>query len=377
MKQLLCVVLISLIYAFSSANSLNQKLFKAVKKENVEEITLLIHNGANVNALNNKGYSPFHLAVLENNVEIIKLLVEAGGDLNYKCKTYCNTTLLCIAAINQAHESAAFLLAKGIDVNGVSEQCMSPLMYATHWDDIKMMNILLEHNANINQLDNEGKNALFYVTSKPAFGILYESGIDLQIIDKNGYSALISLWSQKFDYINEVLCTLFYEGAIFHTPEENHSLYLRNNFIKPEKFKDSLLIVDYIDELNLFLEEKNCKERFYKQSRFGINLVGSNKLSDEFDNVLIVGLPYYDKPKDDEPFKGFVNKNYQSLQGKKEYWAQIKYKGSMYYAKEASSGYLILSSEHCGNIKFFNLLLTNPETGKNIRIYGPNHCMKD
>lgn len=61
-----------------------QPLHEAVLHENVETVKALIQQGADVNAKSNKGdrATPLYFAVLMNNINMVKILLDAGADPN-------------------------------------------------------------------------------------------------------------------------------------------------------------------------------------------------------------------------------------------------------------------------------------------------------
>lgn len=58
-------------------------LHLAVQIDNPEVVAALIAKGANVNAINERGVSPLHLAIIKNQPEeVIKVLLDNGADYN-------------------------------------------------------------------------------------------------------------------------------------------------------------------------------------------------------------------------------------------------------------------------------------------------------
>ena len=58
---------------------LDTELIMACQEGDVEKVKELIKKGANVNAKNRFGGTPLHAAVISNNVEVVKILIENGG----------------------------------------------------------------------------------------------------------------------------------------------------------------------------------------------------------------------------------------------------------------------------------------------------------
>ena len=56
-------------------------LHSAVMNGHIEIARLLLQNGADVNAKDNDGYTPLHWAAFQGHIDILHLLVENGADL--------------------------------------------------------------------------------------------------------------------------------------------------------------------------------------------------------------------------------------------------------------------------------------------------------
>ncbi len=60
----------------------NEALCRSVEFGDIDNIQLLWNLGANINALNQDGYTPFHLAVRLGDIEMMQLLLSLGADVN-------------------------------------------------------------------------------------------------------------------------------------------------------------------------------------------------------------------------------------------------------------------------------------------------------
>ncbi|MCD4783719.1 MAG: ankyrin repeat domain-containing protein [Candidatus Eremiobacteraeota bacterium] len=90
-------------------------LYVAISWGEIEMVKLLIDNGADVNA-KNKGITPLHGAAIGGKTDSVMLLIDNGADVNAKDKKYGSTPLYD-AAINSNLEIAKILLDNGANVN--------------------------------------------------------------------------------------------------------------------------------------------------------------------------------------------------------------------------------------------------------------------
>lgn len=96
------------------------KLFAAIRLNDVEAVENLIREGVDVNECDPRdilgaGNSPLHDAANNGNIKIVSLLVTAGAEINAQCD-YGWTPLL--RACNAGHTDVAkFLITSGAEVN--------------------------------------------------------------------------------------------------------------------------------------------------------------------------------------------------------------------------------------------------------------------
>ena len=95
------------------------KYFQAIVDGNVDEIKNLLSNpdtAGEVTTVSEDGKSPLYIATTKNNVEIMKLLIEGGADINRT--SYDGITPLGIASQMGHLDAVKFLLeCPGIDLN--------------------------------------------------------------------------------------------------------------------------------------------------------------------------------------------------------------------------------------------------------------------
>ena len=135
----------------------------------------LIDNNAAVNASDAEGCTPLHGAAMLGHIEIIRLLIARGADVNimgvdtgsaldcalmYKqneCATYLKglgvrnnaSETIFIAAQTGNVEAVTQHLESGVDVNGKCPLGNTPLGWAVNNGDIKLFDFLISKNADI------------------------------------------------------------------------------------------------------------------------------------------------------------------------------------------------------------------------------------
>lgn len=143
--------------------------------------------------LNKKGpdkKTPLHIACLNGNVEIVKLLVEAGADVKVK---YHGQTPFALACMKGDMETVKYFIHKGEDVNEVMVRKEMPLHLISGSGNKEIMEYILERVNNINAVTSWKYSALHYAVEGDNVAgakVLIDKGLDLEIVDKYKRSAL-------------------------------------------------------------------------------------------------------------------------------------------------------------------------------------------
>lgn len=61
---------------------INEALINATLNEKMNDIQFLLESGANINTKTENGYTPLHIAVYKNNIELVELLLSNGANTN-------------------------------------------------------------------------------------------------------------------------------------------------------------------------------------------------------------------------------------------------------------------------------------------------------
>lgn len=189
-------------------------LISAIQRRNIEMTRLLIEAGAEVNVKDDAGYTPLLMAIEKGHGEIVKTLLQKGADiyqkrdewgpLMYGVKTgnleiikllleqgadieqraeIDGVTPLIIAAREENMEVIEFLLEAGADIENGGLYGNTPLIEAADSGKITLIRYLVEQGAKINTRNELGRTALMEAASK---GKLYSVKILLKLGAKIG-----------------------------------------------------------------------------------------------------------------------------------------------------------------------------------------------
>ena len=121
MKQLL-ITIAALVLVGCGPSAPDISIHEAVNWCNIEAVRQHIAAGTDVNAKDNRGSAPLHIAARDGHKRIAELLIANGADVN--AKSEFGTTPLHSAGTK---EVAELFIAKGADVNAMSNKDETPL----------------------------------------------------------------------------------------------------------------------------------------------------------------------------------------------------------------------------------------------------------
>ena len=228
----------------------NEALFEAVKKADLEQVKLLIAEGADLNAkwmdIYNKNEeeistwravsTPLYYAVDANNMDLVKLLVEAGADVNagawpplcgavdknntaiaeYLIDHGANVNAYPVdegwgplqetTAISNGVEMAKLLLARGADINSKGYPVLNSAVYKKRRD---LCEFLIQRGADVNAKDMWGQTSLYLAIrndDSDITDILIANGADINAKDDRGQTVLhVILDVRNYDYTHSLL----------------------------------------------------------------------------------------------------------------------------------------------------------------------------
>lgn len=169
-------------------------LCKAVMAEDVEIVKYLVKKKAKLEVLGTLYGSPLHIACQRALMDIIKVLVEAGADVNDVQQTIMGNPLQAAARCWYARKEEniqdrmiRYLIEEGkADVKIIGGWQGCALNAVCGWATAEMVKLLLEKGAKVDVADSQGRVAMHYaaVQSLEHFQPIISAGADIEVKDK-------------------------------------------------------------------------------------------------------------------------------------------------------------------------------------------------
>lgn len=181
-------------YSIKEKNgAINPKLIiNTVKSRNIEDIKMLIKNGADINSHEKHESSALHWAVLWGMTDVVKLLVENGAKINER-NYYDESSILLTALNGKKTEIVLYLIEKGADLNFADSKSYKILHKAVEKNYVDIVRSLLKHGYDVNKRDAHQETALFDAIDKnftECVNILIENSAEINICNTNGETPL-------------------------------------------------------------------------------------------------------------------------------------------------------------------------------------------
>jgi len=191
----------------------------------------LVPKGSHVNAVDfNTGNSALLNAVMYRDISAVRVLLDAGADINLKNKK--GSTALHIALANHSTAIAKLLIFYNADVNAVNDNGFTAAMYAIANYNTELTKLLIKKGANLKYINKFGLQAIDYIekdVDSDFYNLVYlntltanelylanyfeflenkisENLIDINAVDANGRSVLFyALKDRNLDMIKYFL----------------------------------------------------------------------------------------------------------------------------------------------------------------------------
>ncbi len=158
----------------------------------------LLKAGADINARNfsknlargHTGETPLHIATLADNLEVVKVLCEAGADVNSRDKLGETPLYECLP-YPSSRKVSEVLLEYGADINSVDHEGKTVLMACGNTlNNASIVNWLIKMDIDYSLKCNSGGNLLWYVYKDSLMGRrMVRSGKDEFCVPNNAYVA--------------------------------------------------------------------------------------------------------------------------------------------------------------------------------------------
>ncbi|UCD27444.1 MAG: ankyrin repeat domain-containing protein [Planctomycetota bacterium] len=237
-------------------------LHKAVHNGHIEIVKLLISQGADVNAGDAEGDTPLHYAVSNGYYEIARHLVLKGADVNAKNRSFSETPLHVTTYFNYIN-IIKLLVSYGADVNALNKNNAIPLHHAAEIGTLNIVKYLVSKGKKINHKDIDGKTALHEAIGRNHVDVVKElvyQGANVNLQDKYGTTPLhLATHTNK----DEIVKYLISQRADVNTTGACFSGYLplENDFgctpIHSAAANGNLEIVKYLSSHGADLNVKN------------------------------------------------------------------------------------------------------------------------
>ncbi|XP_008144268.3 2-5A-dependent ribonuclease [Eptesicus fuscus] len=187
-----------------SSGDNNHLLIKAVKEDDMELVKQLLEGGADVNFQEEEwGWSPLHNAVQMNNEDMVDLLLRYGANPCLRKRN--GTTPFIVAGIVGNVRLLKLFLSKGADINERDLHGFTAFMEAAVYGKVEALRFLYENGAEVNlgrktmedqeRLKKGGATALMDAAKNGRVDVLRilleEMGADVKARDNMGRNALI------------------------------------------------------------------------------------------------------------------------------------------------------------------------------------------
>ena len=174
-------------------NGAPNDLARAIKYGVTDQVEYLLSKSKNIDALDSNGDTALTLAIKENNVNLVKMIINKGANINIISfiNNYSDEySPLMIASKNGNKEIVNLLIKNGANVNLLNSSSMSALMATTYDrhlitpEQIEVMKILIDAGANPNLSIIENETTLDRVWGNDiASKLLINNGADVNGIE--------------------------------------------------------------------------------------------------------------------------------------------------------------------------------------------------
>lgn len=233
-------------------------LINAIQENNYEEVERLLIAGEDVNQLTDRAGTPIMIALEQQYIDIVKLLIKYKANLN--CRDVDGMTVLAHGFMYNDYSVCKLLLESGCKVNnheGLSDLRHS-MMYGFN-ESYELTNLLIEHGAVANEKqDDAGWTAVIEAVEwGNALGLraLMEHGADMCVTGSKGRDAFmyafLSIESNDENRIKVVQELLNFGADIYTKDNDGKTIF---------DYEDEIIHKELLSFIKDYVENEKLKE---------------------------------------------------------------------------------------------------------------------
>jgi hypothetical protein len=169
-----------------------EPLLAAVLKEDIDEVKGLLARGADVNVVDgNLNETALSQAVLRGNRELVKILLDAGAEVNEKNSS--GLTALMYVGSDTSVEVVRDMIAAGAKVDLKDEEGKNALHHAASDTGTEALQALIDAGASVDATDESGRTALMLAAqngNEDNVAVLVKAGATVNLRDEDDKTAL-------------------------------------------------------------------------------------------------------------------------------------------------------------------------------------------
>ncbi len=173
-------------------------LFDALEEGKMEIVRLLVESGANINTPGREVVgrfdslgTPLNYAVGKGDISLVRYFIKHGANINFHGNA--SNSPLHVAAGDGRFKIAQLLISQGARVNAKAWENLSPLHGAARWNHPKLAKLLIKNGADVNAQDDDGKTPLHDVAEgghRKIAKLLIQKGAKVNIKNEHGKTPL-------------------------------------------------------------------------------------------------------------------------------------------------------------------------------------------
>jgi ankyrin repeat protein len=155
-------------------------LHLAILNNQDDVVRFLIEMGADINICSSSSYTTLHFAARADNVDIITLLLDKGMSVNVTGKF--DKTPLHSAALRGSIRATEVLCRRGAAIDKIDRSYCTPLIYAAAYGEMEVVRFLVENGADVNVSRGNVGSALCRATKRGQLDLmryLLDNGADV------------------------------------------------------------------------------------------------------------------------------------------------------------------------------------------------------